>query len=514
MIQPEDNQDLLLSFLNNNQPIQQGHIGIEKESLRIHKSKVSTTPHDQFLGNSLCNSYITTDFSEAQIELITPPFNNGKHTISFLDDLHHYATNKIGDEYFWPLSMPIKTSSDSEIPIATYGRSNLGVFKEVYRKGLSHRYGHAMQIISGIHFNYSFPELIQSIFSLGTDQTLNKELTSAVYFRTIRNLHRMNWLILYLFGCSPVISKNLLNSSYNFIPLSKDYYFLPYATSLRMSDLGYQNNSQSSLFVSLNTLEEYTADLQAATAEPSKLFHKIFSNDVGSYPQISSNLLQIEDEHYGIARPKSMVDSNDRQTSKLLLSGVNYIEYRSMDINPFSRVGVEFNDLIFLEAFIIYCALQSSPPMSSSEFSNVSKNDLIVATRGREPKIKLKKGGKLIDLKSWAYKIFDEITPIIELMGYQSFNIENYRSRLTDPELTLSASLLRKLREEKIDYYDLGQQIGMNNKNHYMNKGKDSNPNWALLKQEEEESSNRNKLLESSSLDTFEQYVENYFSES
>ena len=511
MILPEDNQDLFPSFLNNNQPIESGMIGIEKESLRIDKSKVSTTPHDHFLGNSLCNRYITTDFSEAQIELITPPFNNSKRTISFLDDLHHYATKNIGDEYFWPLSMPIKTSADSEIPIATYGESNLGLFKEVYRKGLSHRYGHAMQVISGMHFNYSFPELMRSIFSLGKEQTLNKELTTAVYFRTIRNIHRMNWLILYLFGCSPVISKNLINNSYNFIQLSKDYYFLPYATSLRMSDLGYKNNNQSSLFVSLNTLEEYTSDLKAATAEPSKIFHKIYSSTMEPYPQISSNLLQIEDEHYGIARPKSTIASNDRQVSKLLLNGVDYIEFRSMDINPFSRVGVELNDLIFLEAFIIYCTLKSSAPMNSSEFANVSKNDLIVATRGREPKIKLKKGGRLIDLKSWAHKIFDEITPIIELMGHQSFNIEDYRSRLTYPELTLSASLLRKLREEEIDYYDLGQQLGMNNKNHYMNKGKDNNSNWALLKKEEEESLNRNKLLETSSLDTFEQYMENYF---
>tara|TARA_B100001142_G_C14348977_1_gene661297 strand:- start:12608 stop:14152 length:1545 start_codon:yes stop_codon:yes gene_type:complete len=513
MIQPEDNQDLLPSFLNNNQPIEPGYIGIEKESLRIDKSKLSLASHDKFLGNSLCNSYITTDFSEAQIELITPPFSSSKHTITFLDDLHHYATNKIGDEYFWPLSMPVRTSTDSEIPIATYGRSNLGAFKEVYRKGLSHRYGKAMQIISGIHCNFSFPELIHSIFSLDKDQILNNELTSAVYFRTIRNLHRMNWLILYLFGCSPVISKNLLNSSYDFIPLSEDYYFLPYATSLRMSDLGYKNINQSSLFVSLNTLEEYTAALEAATAEHSELFHKIFSNTVEPYPQLSSNLLQIEDEHYGIARPKSMVDSNNRQTSKLLLNGVNYIEFRSMDINPFSRVGIDLNDLIFLEAFIIYCTLKSSPSMSSSEFANVSKNDLVVATRGREPKIKLMKGGMLIELKSWAYEIFDEITPIIELMGHQSFDMENYRSKLTDPERTLSASLLRKLREEKIDYYDLGQQIGMNNKNYYMNKAKESNSNWTLFKKEEEESSNRNKLLESSSIDTFEQYMENYFSE-
>ena len=468
MIQPEDNQDLLSSFLNNNQRIEPGYIGIEKESLRIDKAKLSLVSHDKFLGNSLCNSYITTDFSEAQIELITPPFSNYESTIEFLDDLHHYASHKIGDEYFWPFSMPLRTSTHSEIPIATYGRSNLGIFKEVYRRGLSHRYGPDMQIISGIHFNYSFPELMRSIFSLYENQQLNRELSSSIYFRTIRNLHRMNWLILYLFGSSPVVGKNLLSSSYNFIPLSKDYFFLPYATSMRMSDLGYKNNNQASLSVSLNNLDEYIVDLQTATAEPSEIFHKIFSNTNEPYPQISSSILQIEDELYGIARPKGIVDSNDRQTSKLLLSGVDYIEFRSMDINPFSRVGIEQNDLIFLEAFIIYCTLKSSPPMSSSEFADVSENDLIVATRGREPKLRLKKGGKLIELKSWANEIFNEIIPIIELMGHQYFDIENYKSKLTDPELTLSASILRKLRDEKIDYFDLGQQIGMNNKNHYL----------------------------------------------
>ena len=512
MILPEDNKDFLLSFLNNSQSIENGKIGIEKESLRIDKSKISSTSHQHFLGNSLCNRYITTDFSEAQLELITPPLSSSKLTIDFLDNLHHYATKSIGGEYLWPFSMPIKTGSDSEIPIAGYGESNLGVFKEVYRKGLSHRYGHAMQVISGMHFNYSFPKSILSFFSLSEDQTLNKELKKTVYFRTIRNLHRMNWLIIYLFGCSPIISKNLLSNNYNFIKLSKDYYYLPYATSLRMSDLGYKNNNQSSLFVSLNSLEEYASDLRAATEELSKDFHKIYSSTIGRYPQISSNLLQVEDEHYGVARPKSMNTSIDRQTSKLLLNGVDYIEYRSMDLNPFSRVGVESNDLIFLEAFMIYCTLKSSPAMNSQEFINVSKNDLTVATRGREPKIKLKKEGKMIDLKSWANKVFDEITPIIELMGHQSSIIEYYRSRLTNPELTLSASLLRKLREEEIDYYDLGEQLGMSNKNHYMNKGKDNNSNWNLFEKEERESLQRNKLLEKLSLDTtFKQYLESYF---
>ena len=252
-----------------------GKIGLEKESLRIFQSKISSQPHHDSLGSALCNKWITTDFSEAQLEFITPAVSNKQVELDFLDNLHHFVTQNIGDEYLWPFSMPPFIQSDTEIPIASYGCSNLALFKMTYRNGLSHRYGRTMQAISGIHFNYSFPEHIWETLPFIQEKTDSKELRSKIYFRTLRNLHRFNWLILYLFGASPVATKNFFDiNQHDLQKLDKHSYYLPYATSLRMSDLGYQNINQSNLSISLNSIEEYTFDLKKATEKKCEDFHR------------------------------------------------------------------------------------------------------------------------------------------------------------------------------------------------------------------------------------------------
>ncbi|SVC58131.1 uncharacterized protein METZ01_LOCUS310985, partial [marine metagenome] len=242
----------------------EGKIGIEKESLRVTKSKISRKKHQPSLGSALCHKHITTDFSEALLEFITPPFVDKNAGLSFLDNIHHFVSHNIGDEIIWPFSMPPFIESDDQIPIASYGSSNLALFKTTYRNGLSHRYGRAMQAIAGIHFNYSLSEKIWSSEFFNNKQKNSSTQRSTIYFRMLRNLHRMNWLILFLFGASPIVSKNFLsNRNTGFQKLDRHSYYLPYATSLRMSDLGYQNIHQSNnLAVSLNSLQEYIFDLK------------------------------------------------------------------------------------------------------------------------------------------------------------------------------------------------------------------------------------------------------------
>ena len=173
---------------------EQGIVGFEKESMRVRSGKISQSRHPKRLGSSLYNKYITTDFSEAQLELITSPTDNKESSLLQLKDIHHFVSNNIGDEIIWPLSIPPAFNSEDEIPIAEYGESNLGIFKRIYRNGLSYRYGKSMQAISGLHYNYSFPDSFWAILSdiNQISQTDQKEFRSALYFRVLRNLLRVN----------------------------------------------------------------------------------------------------------------------------------------------------------------------------------------------------------------------------------------------------------------------------------------------------------------------------------
>ena len=495
-----------------------GKFGIEKESLRISQSTISRKQHQESMGSPLCHRYITTDFSEAQLELITPPLIDKKKGLNFLENIHHFVSHKIEDEIIWPFSMPPFIQSGTEIPIASYGSSNLALFKTTYRNGLSHRYGRTMQAISGIHFNYSLPEQIWKSSLFTEEKAVSKKLRANIYFRTLRNLHRMNWLILYLFGASPIVAKNFLSNKHRgFQKLDNHAYYLPYATSLRMSDLGYQNINQSNLVISLNSLQEYSFDLKQATKTRCDNFQKIDKETTEDYPQINSNILQIEDEYYAVARPKSSSVSNRRLTTKLGDTGVDYIELRSLDINPFQRIGIDLDTVHFLEVFFIYCTLSSSPPIKDGEIEEIKQNDLLVATRGRESGLLLSNNGTKISLKNWANQILDEMISIASLLDNTTTNfssiVRKLSTQIADPEQTLSAMLLNKLLTEKMDFQELGRTIGNDYKNYYINLEASKNSDWSLLEKESADSKKRQVELEQASNQSFEDFVKEYFNE-
>ena len=496
-----------------------GRFGIEKESLRVSQSTISRRKHPESMGSPLCHRYITTDFSEALLELITPPLIDKSAGLTFLDNMHHFVSHKIDDEVIWPFSMPPFVQLDSEIPIASYGSSNFALFKTAYRNGLSHRYGRVMQAIAGIHFNYSLPEKIWCSSLFTKEQIDSKELRANIYFRTLRNLHRMNWLVLYLFGASPIVSKNFLNNKQTgFRKLDGHSYYLPYATSLRMSDLGYQNVHQSKLAISLNSLEEYALNLKLATETKCEDYQKIFQEAKEDYPQINSNILQIEDEYYAIARPKSSSDSNQRLTTKLNDTGVDYIELRSLDVNPFQRIGIDLDTVHFLEMFLLYCTLKSSPPINKDEIEESRENDLLVATKGRESGLSLSKNRTKISLQNWANQILDEMMPIAEMLANKTTNftsiIRKFGTQIMDPDQTLSGMLLNKALSEKMSFHELGRTIGEDYKKHYFSMETSKNSEWSLLEQESVDSIKRQVELEQTNEQSFEGFIKEYFNES
>ncbi len=493
-----------------------GKLGIEKESLRIIQSQITQSTHPKKMGSALCNRYITTDFSESQLELITPPLPDKTAGLEFLDHIHHFVSHKINKEILWPFSMPPTIKSEQGLPIADYGISNLGLFKQLYRKGLSHRYGRFMQAISGVHYNYSLPDSIWHSSFLGDHQLDSRVIRSESYFRMLRNIYRMNWLVLYLFGASPILTKDLLTKNTEPIQkLDNQTYYLPYATSLRMSDFGYQNLLRAALNVSSDSLNDYISDLNMATSTISEDFQNIDTQNNTDQLQINANLLQTEDEYYAVARSKSNIISNQRLTSKLKKGGVDFIELRSLDLNPFSRIGIDEETVYFLEVFLIYCFLTTSHLINKDELKTTKDNDSLVAKRGRDPSLVLQKDQASIGLQEWGKQIIYEMTPIAELLDGEETVYRNvmYKmaSKIKDPDQTLSGLLLDKVITEKVDFFDLGNSIGETNKQHYLDLEKSANPNWDRLEKEAINSISQQSILEEEQNESFESFVADYF---
>ena len=490
--------------------LSKGMIGIEKESLRILDYKISTLPHFPSLGSALCNKYITTDFSEALLEFITPPSISNDKTYEFLEDIHSFVSSRIDDEVLWPFSMPLETQSKNDIPIADYGSSNRARFKSIYRNGLSNRYGRSMQAISGIHFNYSLPEDIwDNNFLSGENKNFDKK-KSIIYFGGIRNLKRMNWLILYLFGASPIVPKSLIKGDYdNLGKIDSNYYYLPYATSLRMSDIGYQTHYQSDLKISINSLDEYISDLLLATNKESEEFKKIPEKINNEYSQLNANILQIEDEYYSSSRPKSTNDGNKRMLFKLKNGGVDYIEYRSLDINPFYKTGIDIDTIHFLELFLIYCCLKDSPKMDAGEHKDSRSNTLRVSKEGRKKDIFLLKNSKKVSINVWFNLIFDEMTEVAESLVQPSKYInaiEKYRDLISSPNNTPSGLIIDMVLSGKKSITELGYEIAKKNKDAFLKR----NNSLVVIENEVKNSIDKQIEIETKSSKLFEDYLKEY----
>ncbi len=358
--------------------------GVEREALRVRPDgTIAQTPHPAALGSTLTHPHITTDYSEALIELVTPPFPSSWELQQYLCDVHQFVYSELGEELLWATSMPCVLGGDAAIPIARYGSSNIGRMKHVYRVGLGHRYGRMMQAISGVHFNYSFPAGLWPVLEAVNESTLRGQaLVDDAYFALLRNYRRYGWLILYLFGVSPAVCRSFFQGRdvpASLQSLGKGTLYAPYATSLRMSDLGYRNKSQAGVHVSVNSLEEYVRDLSRLISTPHPEYQELGVEVDGEWRQLNANLLQIENEYYSFIRPKRVAFSGERPTKALLRAGVQYVELRSLDVGAYDPVGVNQRKLLFLEAFAALCLLRDSAPLSPELSEKYEANHVVVA---------------------------------------------------------------------------------------------------------------------------------------
>jgi glutamate--cysteine ligase len=512
----------LSALVNGGQPqiLQGGAKGVEKESLRVTPDgSIAQTPHPRTLGSALTNEHITTDFSEALIELVTPPFKHSWELMQYLLDLHQFVYRHLGDELLWATSMPCAVGSDEQIPIAQYGTSNVARMKTVYRQGLGLRYGRMMQAISGVHFNYSFPmPFWEAYAAMRESRDHGQAFISSSYFDLLRNYRRFGWIVLYLFGVSPVVCKSFLRGSQtDLAELSGGTLYEPYATSLRMSDLGYRNRNQAGLAVSVNSLDEYVRDLTRAILTPHPPYEALGVNKDGEYQQLNANILQIENEYYSFIRPKRVARSGERPTKALQRAGVEYVEVRALDVSAFDPVGVNRNKLRFLEAFLALCLLKESPLLGGSDDEELDRNHLLVARRGREPGLMLSRDGHPVAIREWARELLDSMTGICEVLDHgdparpYAEALAVQAAKIDNVALTPSARLMEELRTTGESFFDLALRTSQTHKAYFLDLYAPNKDRLGEFGAAATESLEKQRGLESAEQGSFEAYLARYF---
>lgn len=445
--------------------------GIEKESLRVtEQGALSAQPHPQGLGSALTHPQITTDFSEAQLELITGVHDTPEACLAELEAVHRFVYQNIGAERLWPSSMPCLLGEDSDVPLGQYGSANIAQAKTVYRRGLGHRYGRLMQTISGIHYNFSVHQSLWQ--ALGVN---DQDERTAAYFGLIRNFRRWSWLLIYLFGASPAVCRSFISRSssggmqHDLEELDQGTLYLPYATSLRMGPLGYQSAAQSELHISYNCLDEYAKSMVAALTDEYPPYTKYGLEVDGVYQQLSTTVLQIENEFYGTVRPKRRTESGERPITALRARGVEYVEVRCIDLNPLCPVGIDAQQIRFIDNFLLLCLLADSPPDSVEESGRMARNQMSVVSRGRDPQLLLEDDqNQQRALNDWATELLDACSTITDWLDTAHTDtqyrqaLDAQRDKVADPQLTTSAKIIEAMRAEHIPFF----RFSMNQADH------------------------------------------------
>jgi glutamate--cysteine ligase len=500
-----------------------GLTGLEKESLRVAPDGgIAQTPHPVALGSALTHPWITTDYSEALLEFITPPLTDPASAIAYLRDLQHYAYLKLDNELLWCSSMPCVLSGDASIPIAQYGKSNRGLMKTVYRRGLGYRYGRVMQVIAGAHYNYSFREDLWPVLQeLEGDTRPLQDFVSDCYFRLIRNLQRVGWLVPYLFGASPAVCMSFIGGKPTILEEFDDYtYYGPHATSLRICDIGYQNSheAEAGFKATYDSLEAYTQSLLRATETPCPTYEEFGVKVAGDYRQLNANILQIENEYYSSVRPKQIPEENEKPALALRRRGVRYIELRSLDINVFDPQGISSEQCRFLETLMAYCLFENSPLINDMGRSEIDHNLDAVGYRGRQPGLQLQRDGTSVPLQQWAGEICTAMQPFAGVLDAGASDAPYSRAlqaqieAVRDPERTPSARILAAMCEHEEGFYQFTQRISQQHQRYFLDlpldaaqaRNFDATATGSLAEQQ---------AIEAADRISFDEFLENYFAQ-
>ena len=418
--------------------------------------------------------------------------------------------------------MPCELGSDDEVPIARYGNSHQARVKYIYRHGLKVRYGGMMQAISGVHFNYSVPEPFWALYAeICESRVAGKDFKSARYFDLLRNYRRHGWIVSYLFGVSPALCSSFLQGrdAAGLEPQGAKTLIGPYATSLRMSDIGYRNRNQTAVAVAVNSLQEYLQDLRRAIHTPHPPFAALGVKRDGEYQQLSGSELQIENEYYSYVRPKRTLRAGERTVRALERAGVEYVEVRALDNSAFDPVGVNLRKLYFLEAFLLLLLFKDSPLIDTNEEQAIDRNHLLVARRGREPGLLLERDGRELPMRSWAAELLDSMQGICELLDDShpgrpyGAALREQGVKLEDVEQTPSARLLRELRQHGESFEALALRVSRAHKEHFLDAVPLEPTRAREFQEEVQQSLQESAALETARSGSFEDYLAAYLAD-
>lgn len=498
--------------------------GLEKESLRITPDGLlAATAHPRGMGSPLTHSSITTDYSEALLEFITPVSTDVVESLERLEDIHSFAYRQMEEELLWCASMPCIVSGDDGIPVAHYGSSNVARMKTVYRLGLGHRYGRLMQAIAGIHYNFSMPEAFwQQEWEHAAQVGTLTDFVSIRYLDLIRNFRRHSWLLIYLFGASPAVCASFLRGrdDAGLVPFDEEgkSMHLPYGTALRMGDLGYSSSAQKGLNICYNSLENYVETLRSAILLPHPDYRDIPSGQNGDYQQLNDSLLQIENEFYSPIRPKRVTQSGETPLKALTERGIEYIEVRCIDVSPFTPVGIDATQVRFLDTFLLYCLLEPSPLCDDDVQTMQASNLEAVVNQGRKPGLTLKSAGGERPLVEYAQNLFDDLSAVADLLdkahGSKDYSesIADQFAKVKNPQLTPSARVLQEMQEQNLPFFRLAMSYSERWAAHFRDRELSPDRLQAFV-EESEQSVQRQRQIEQAESISFEAHLDNYFAQ-
>ena len=299
---------------------QQGSFGIEKESQRVHADgSIVTSLHPKAFGNRRFHPYIQTDFAESQLELVTPPMTKLEDTLRWLSAIHEVTLRTLPeDEFIFPFSMPAGLPPEEQIKVAQLDNQE----DVAYREHLVQSYGKYKQMVSGIHYNFQIdPKFIDALFHAQNETQSAVDFQNNFYLKIAKNFLRYQWILLYLFSATPTVEEKYFRDN---SPLKPHQY----VRSLRSGKYGYVNDPK--IHVSYDSLQEYVETLE----------HWVKSGD-----------LIAEKEFYSSVRLRGAKKARD-----LLEKGIQYLEFRLFDLNPFAPYGMELTDAKFIHYFILLMA--------------------------------------------------------------------------------------------------------------------------------------------------------------
>jgi glutamate--cysteine ligase len=493
--------------------------GIEKESLRIQPDGLlSQKLHPEALGATLTNHYITTDYSEALPEFITHATDERLRPLEELTEIHQFTYQHLGEELLWSMSMPCVMGDEKDIPIALYGPSNSGQMKEIYRLGLGLRYGRFMQTISGVHYNFSLPESFwQELHKTEKSSLELQDFISDKYMGLIRNYLRYSWLIPLFFGASPAVCESFLkDKNIDLDVLVAGTRYGKYSTSLRMSDIGYQNKAQSRLNISYNSLGEYIDGLEAAISTPDTFYHDIGVKKDGKYQQLNSNVLQIENEFYSSIRPKRVAISGERPSIELRNNGIEYIEIRALDTNPFSPIGIDQSQISFIDAFLLACLFAKSEPISQRETGEYQENFRSVVRKGRHPEMCLTVQNRCVPLTEVAKRLLNTIRNFSEMLD-QAYDtnehceiVDKLNLQLDDLSSTFSGRIVKDIELRQDGFFPYAMEIAKKHQAEFRASPLDGEK-LAHYQKEAADSFKKKKQIEDDDNISFEEFLSNYY---